>query len=223
MKAWLSQVSTIVVWPGGATIDLRRSKSIVKSVVVPAPIVKPRISLRPVWSPLGIRISHSAPLSSSCRYESPATFGSASTLSRIHSYSPAGISSPSSSSARSSPCSWIRSRLFGVAKSIENAGPPCGLSSTPVNLTTTAAAMSTGASVMPTFRKPVWAWPPPSPSLPPHAARSAAEVATTRIRETDALGTFMGSPDVGRGWPVQLMKCAKNATVSASRFGLASG
>ncbi len=40
--------------PGGWITDFRRSKSMVKLCVLPAPMVKPRMSLRPVWLPLGM-------------------------------------------------------------------------------------------------------------------------------------------------------------------------
>ena len=136
--------------------------------------------------PLGMRISQSP--SARVTYESR-TSGSTLTLSRSHSYSPAGTDSFSSSISRLTPCRLSSSIDFGVVKSRLKAGPFFGFSSTPVNSTTTAETWSTGESVMPSCSVPV---PGPESLPPPQPASASMAVAAASAAAERIVGWVMG-------------------------------
>jgi hypothetical protein len=105
----------------------------------------------------------------------------------------------------------MRSSVFGLVKSIVNASPPCGLSSTPENVTTTADAESSGASVMPRVRAPV-SEPESSPLPQPPMASAAILVSNSTRRGLNVVMSVTsrraGHPDARKVPP--LSKCRRN-------------
>src|SRR4030095_6813494 len=97
--------------------------------------------------------------------------------------------------------------IFGAAKSIENAAPPFGFSSTPVNCTTTASAKSTGESVTATEICPV----DPLSSLL-QATRAEHATASQKILRKGEV-TMAHPPDTGR----RLQRQARPSRIGGKR------